>query len=228
MAWGDVGMLVVEIDNQSGRAVFVRGNVAGLPDQHQIPAGTTWPFQVSAVEAGRIYLSFAALSTNAPDGANPHDPDYKTRFEKVELTYKGGNGKANLTAVDFYAIPLMLQTFVHAADQASVPVEQFSLKAEMTGAKLEQALLSAATDPAAASVKINTETVRILSPVKASAAYGSMAPYVTKVVTAAQNIQINGMYYGSPAKDYAYTGKIDATNIALENKLFIGGLVTYE
>ena len=110
-------MLTVEIDNQSGRMVFVQGNVPGLPAAQQVAKGATTQFTVTDVEAGRIFLSFdKALSSSAPDGANPADQDYKTRFEKVEITYKDGNGKANLTAVDFYAIPLMLQTFIHAAD----------------------------------------------------------------------------------------------------------------
>ena len=53
------------------------------------------------------------------------------------------------------------------------------------------------------------------SPVKAPDAYASMAPYVNAVVGGVKTVKIDGMYYGSPAKDYAYTGAIDAANITL-------------
>ena len=209
-------MLTVEIDNQSGRVVFVQGSVSGLPAAQQVAKGASVKFTVTDVEAGRIFLSFdKALSSSAPDGANPADKDYKTRFEKVEITYTGGNGKANLTAVDFYAIPLMLQTFIHAADGVATPVEQFSLSPGSTGAQAETALLAAAADQAKATVKNGAETVRVQSPVKAPDAYPSISSYVNAIVAGVKTFKIGGMYYGAPAKDYDYTGAVDAANITL-------------
>jgi hypothetical protein len=53
-----------------------------------VVGGASTDFALTAAEAGRIYLSLdRALQTDAPDGANPSDPDYRTRFDKVELTY---------------------------------------------------------------------------------------------------------------------------------------------
>ncbi len=133
-----------------------------------------------------------------------------TRFDKIELTYQNGAGMANLTAVDFYAIPFMLQTFIE-----SVPLDQFSLLAGNTGNHLQAAMLAVATNSNDAQIMNGDNFVRILSPVKAPAAYPSMAPYVSSFVTSAASLQIDGEFYGSPAAVYQYTSKVDANNITL-------------
>ena len=217
--------LKVQINNVSGHLVYVKVSSAGIPSQ-QVASGDSYSFDVDNVSAGRIYLSFdqALLSTapDGPDGANEHDPDYKTRFDKVELTYDGntgdgntGKGKANLTAVDFYAIPLMLQTFIHGSDGKDVPVEQLSLKANTTGTQLTQALSGAAIDPAKAMVKNdNNVLVRMLSPAKSPAAYKSMSDYSYYMVT--KTITIKGTFFGKPAKDYNYTGTFSSVSLPLK------------
>lgn len=64
--------------------------------------------------SGRIYISYGSGVTanpgNAynPNFANPSLADYSTRWDKVELDWSGTAGGANLTAQDFFSIPLQL------------------------------------------------------------------------------------------------------------------------
>lgn len=70
--------------------------------------------KLSNFNSGRIYISYGSgLTANAancwsPNFANPGLADYSTRWDKVELTWNGVAGGANLTAQDFFGIPLQL------------------------------------------------------------------------------------------------------------------------
>ena len=86
--------LPVTIKNTSGQTVYVKftGDMTKTftvtPTTATIATGGAATFNVTNISAGRIYLSYGkALSTDAPDGANPTDPDFHTRFDKVELTF---------------------------------------------------------------------------------------------------------------------------------------------
>lgn len=204
----------ITIQNDSGRTAYIQfvGN-----DLQITPTGVqevankgTVSFTLTKISAGRIYVSYdKALSTTAPDGANPTDADYKTRFDKVELTYtEGDGGKANLTTVDFYAIPFEMQTFLTDSTGTKIPIEQFTLKSGTTGANLQSEILKITTDSAAATVSNGTETVRVLSPVKAPSAYTDLQPYANKVVSDKISMTISGTFYGTPSKDYSYTSSI--------------------
>lgn len=204
--------LNVTVINSSAREVFVKftGNnlVVDQPNS-SIAAGQSHSYSLTNVSAGRMYLSFdEALSSNNPDGANPSDPDYLKRFDKVEITYNSG-GKANLTAVDFYAIPLLLQTSI-----ASLYISQYTLDPNTTGNELEQALINVATDSTKTKIWNGTETVRVLSPVKAPTGYPNMNTYVSSTIN--DIININGHYFsGGGVQSYAYTGTIGTNTIAL-------------
>jgi hypothetical protein len=210
---GTGGAMTVTVRNQSGRAAYVKftgSPVTVSPNNTAVASGASADFALTAAEAGRLYISLdRALQSDAPDGANPADPDYRTRFDKVELTYDQG-GKANLTAVDFYGLPLVLETSVQG-----LTVEHLTLAAGQTGQTLAAALTAAAADPNAATVRnaAGTEVVRILSPVKCPAAYARFDSYLAGLDGA--TLDLTGTYYGSPSQTYAYTGAIASDAITL-------------
>lgn len=172
-------------------------------------------FNVAQISAGRIYLSYdKPLSTDAPDGANPGDLDYRTRFDKLELTYSQGvGGKANLTAVDFFAIPLLLETSI----QGTV-IEHLTLAPQQTGSALQIAITGLIA-PAKQNVAVITtakaphEVLRILAPVKAPEAYGSFDNFLDTLPTS--SVDIAGTYFGKISMDYHYTGTIGTKDITL-------------
>lgn len=220
--------LPVTIKNQSGHTVYV--SITG--DQSQpfsvSPATTatinnnaSTTFNVAQLSAGRIYLSYhQALSSNAPDGANPADPDYHTRFDKIELTYnQGSGGKANLTAVDFYAIPLLLETSIEGT-----VIEHLTLATGQTGHGLQKAItdvIGAANEDKAVVKTTSTpvEVARVLSPVKRPAAYGNFDAFLDtlKTTNSAATFDIAGTYFGATSQHYHYKGTFGDTEIKLSN-----------
>lgn len=210
--------LPVTISNQSSATAYIlftgdtTKTFSVTPASATIAAGASAVFNVTNISAGRIYVSYnTALSSNAPDGANPNDPDYNTRFDKVELTYNlGSGGAANLTAVDFYAIPMMLQTSI----QGTV-INQLTLTPGQTGNGVQAALQASVASGQNAPV-VNTKTntfARILSPVKAPAAYGKFDGYLATLGSA--TFTIAGTYFGSTSQSYSYTGSVGTNNITL-------------
>ena len=210
--------LPVTISNQSSATAYIlftgdpTQTFSVTPANASIAAGASATFKVTNISAGRIYVSYGtALSSNAPDGANPNDADYHTRFDKVELTYNGGSGgAANLTAVDFYAIPMMLQTSI----QGTV-INQLTLNPGQTGSAMQTALLGAVAAGQAAPV-VNTHAgtfARMLSPVKAPTAYGRFDAYLGTLSNA--TFTIAGTFFGSTSQSYNYTGSVGPNNITL-------------
>jgi subtilisin-like proprotein convertase family protein len=69
---------------------------------------------------GRIFISLGSALKSASAGTawnpnfnNPSLPDYNTRWDKIEITYATGlpSGGANLSATDFFSIPLQINTY---------------------------------------------------------------------------------------------------------------------
>lgn len=82
--WYDVSSLTkgVEITSFSGRIYFCIGD--------------TWQPQHSAYEPGQAVT----------------DPNFFVRYDKIEITFTGSpNDVANLTSIDYWAIPLTLKTY---------------------------------------------------------------------------------------------------------------------
>ena len=208
--------LTVTVVNKSERTAYVKFTGESLsvtPNNVSIGGkGGSKTFSLVSAKAGRIYVSFdQALSSNEPDGANTGDGDFRTRFDKVELTYENGGGKANLTAVDFYAIPMMLETSIEGTT-----IEHLTLADNMTGTLIQSALTGVMTDSSSAVIKNEkgTETVRILSPVKRPGAYPGFDAHLQKLP--GSELAISGIYYAKPARTYAYTGSISADSITLK------------
>ncbi len=210
--------LPVTIQNNSGQTLYVKftGNsMAVSPNTGQIASGSSASFNVTTVSAGRIYLSYGtALHSDAPDGANPSDPDYYTRFDKVELSYtQGAGGNANLTAVDFYAIPLVLETSIQ-----STTIDHLTFANGKSGNDLQTALTAAVASGQTAPV-INTTAgtfARLLSPVKAPAAYASFDAFLA-TLTSPTTFTIAGTFFGTPSESYDYTGSMASDTITLTN-----------
>lgn len=215
------GGLPVTIQNNSSQLVYVL--VTGDPTQPfvvsptttTIAAGSSATIQVTSISTGRIYLSYgAAINGTAPDGANSGDTNYHTRFDKLEFTYSAGAGKANLTAVDFYAIPLMLQTSIEGT-----VIQQLTLAQGKTGSGLQSAITNLIPAASQSLAVVNTTTggvARVLSPVKRPAAYGRFDPFLVWLENAA-TFTIAGTFYGTPSQAYNYTGTFGDKEITLGN-----------
>ena len=70
---------------------------------------------VTEFTKGRVFVSLGTGLTSAtaangyaPNYLNPNLPDFTTRMDKYEIYYKAGAGDANLSAADFFGIPLQL------------------------------------------------------------------------------------------------------------------------
>jgi Beta-1,3-glucanase len=79
--------------------------------------------KLTSFRGGRVFISLgsALMSASAgtawnPNFNNPSLPDYNTRWDKVEITYATGlpSGGANLSAQDFFSIPLQINTYTAA------------------------------------------------------------------------------------------------------------------
>lgn len=211
---GSPKALTVTILNKSGRTAYIRftGNPLTVDKNNvSIVNDGSADFSLDSVKSGRIYVSYdTALSSDAPDGANPGDADYRTRFDKVELTY-GDGGKANLTAVDFYSIPMILETSIQGTT-----IEHLTLAGNTTGKMVEAALAGILADASAAVIKggkSGTEIVRILSPVKSPGAYEGFDAFLSTLDKA--TFTIAGIFYGTPSRSYSYAGSLSAGAINL-------------
>lgn len=213
--------MTIEIKNESGRTAYLlfSGNNLGITpgSTGTLADGASSTFDLTSVSAGRLHVSLdKALNSSTPDFMNPNDPDYTTRFDKIELSYNSG-GAANLTSVDFYAIPFSLQSFIKdSSTQEEITIQQNTLKSGGTGNDLETALISVISDEDKARIKdANGNLLRILSPVKVPGGYESMQSYVDAVVKAAYSFTIKGTYFGNPSESYDYSGTVSSDHIKL-------------
>jgi hypothetical protein len=70
--------------------------------------------KITSFPAGKIYISLKGpLSSEFPNFNNPSLPDYNLRWDKIEITLIPGNPSscANLSAQDFFSVPLRIDTF---------------------------------------------------------------------------------------------------------------------
>lgn len=215
-SFSSIAMDVI-LKNQSGETAYIKFTenpngtnpvpASGVtPNQATINNNEEKKFALNSIAGGRMYVSFdKELSTDAPDGANPADTDYYTRFDKIEITYNATGGKTNLTAVDFYAIPMLLETSI----QGTV-IDHLTLSDNKSGNDVVAAIKKIITndDPI-----VNSKFVRILSPAKDSGGYTGFDDYL-KIVDGA-TLTISGTYFGNPAVNYNYTGTIGDKDITL-------------
>jgi Beta-1,3-glucanase len=123
--------LSVNLVNKSGvdpSQVFIMFGAAPLQARATINGASNTPIargvsyalatikdiKITSFPAGKIYVSLKGpLSSEFPNFNNPSLPDYNLRWDKVEITLIPGNPTscANLSAQDFFSVPLRIDTF---------------------------------------------------------------------------------------------------------------------
>lgn len=187
----------VQIVNNSGQSAtniyLMLDN--GSSSDGQLPNDTSVPlsqianatFSLGSISAGRLYISFGASVNNA------EPPQAPTRYDKIEFS---NPGVANLTAVDFFAIPFDMT----ALDSSGAATGQSLTYRCHTSTILPQ--LQAIGAPA--EVDSGGQFVRFLSPQLSPPSYSSMAQYVQSM--AGQTITVSDGYFGTPYQTINYTG----------------------
>lgn len=70
--------------------------------------------------SGRIYIAYGTTWSVQYAGYEPAqavtDPNFFLRYDKVEMTFNGSaSDVANLTSIDYWSIPISLNTYIHGA-----------------------------------------------------------------------------------------------------------------
>ncbi len=146
-------------------------------------------FPLTTISAGRIFFSFGSSVNNA------EPPAARIRYDKVELTYPG---VANLTAVDFFAIPFRLQTLnargrVQRTLGYSAPTNTI-VKALLRIRGASRALIKTA----------GGQFARVLSPQLSPTSFPSFRPYVDSL--AGRRVVVRGAFFGTPFQTFTYAG----------------------
>lgn len=167
---------------------------------------------------GRVYFSLGAplVGTGDPEFINSSVQNYYTRFDKMELTFSqtDRSGVADLTAIDFFAIPLAVKTY-SAATASGTPLQTLTFRQP---ADTITSYLAALTnsDPAVLLKDQQGKFLRVLGPSKAQdGKYPSFAPYLDSVRAAGQSTHITGLYSHLPdsvrttTQNYDFTATFD-------------------
>jgi hypothetical protein len=165
-------------------------------------------FSLGAISGARLYFSYGApVKDNEPPAA-------PTRYDKIELT---NPGVADLTAVDFFAIPFNMQSL----DSGGATVGD-AVGYRCYTSTIVQKLREVGP---AAEVTNGGQFVRFLSPQLASeGSYPSLAPYIESM--AGQTIEVNDTFAkeGEEAKQLSYKGTFEADGtITLNGTITTGG-----
>lgn len=192
-------LIHVQISNRTGRAdrgIYVMLD-GGSSSDGRLPNDV--PIRLSAIEkggftldglgGGRIYFSFGSPVTNA------EPPLSRIRYDKVELSYPG---VANLTAVDFFAIPFKLQTL----NRAGGTLGQLGFTAPTN--TIVRSLLAIPGARRALVRNAGGAFVRFLSPQLSPSSYPGFAPYIGSL--ARQRVTVRGAFFGTPFQTFAYSG----------------------
>jgi hypothetical protein len=150
-----------------------------------------------------------------PNFSNPSLPDYNTRWDKVEITYSPGDpgSGANLSATDFFSVPLQLNTFATA--NPDTPSTTLTWRAPTATTFSRLADLSGGNTVAVARGSNGLKTqgygqvVRIISPstVANPSVYSSFAPYVDFVKSQELMTLIRGSH--SASRSYSFKAVVD-------------------
>jgi hypothetical protein len=218
--------------------------LVGSIGQTQLRPGKSYSFeQVMASggvslyysHSGRICISLGAPLTTpsaangyAPNFANPSLGDYSTRWDKAEITYNGssgGSGGINLSAQDFFSIPMQIK----AAGQKTLGIRQSTAKVmQGLGALSKFAQINAdGTFPQGALAVGSTgvavpgasqPVIRIISPgtvtpfANGSTVYPSLAKYVSFVAgSPATTVSGNN----GAGQSYRFVATISANTLTL-------------
>ena len=142
------------------------------------------------VSAGRLYFGLGKGVTN-------HEPPTsRTRFDKVELTTTA-HGVANLTSVDFFGIPLRLDTYAG---------KRLGTATEPRGDVMVKALQRIRGSRRALVRDKRGRFLRYLAPGLAPRAYPSFTRYLKSMV--GKRLRITSAFSGTPFTVMDYTGTL--------------------
>lgn len=150
---------------------------------------TNQSFELGNINAGRLFVSYDAPVTAA------EPPTYPVRNDKIEFT---NPGKANLTSVDFFGIPIDIQTL----DANGNVLESLAFQCHTS--TIQPALLANQGGPAAQILTGAGAFSRILSPQLAPTAYPQMTGYLNFM--AGKTIQLQSKFFGTPYQTTNYSG----------------------
>ncbi len=153
---------------------------------------TNSTFSIGTISSGRLFVSYGGPYTVKEDGL-----EAPTRYDKIEFT---NPGVADLTAVDFFAIPFDLQAF-----DASGAAVGSALTYRCNTATILEKLRAFA--PGAEVRSPSGQFLRFLAPKNAPASYPSMEPYVKSM--AGQTIEVEDEYANAkypPSVNVKYSG----------------------
>lgn len=148
---------------------------------------------------GRIYFSLGAplpVSPGDPEPVNPQIPSWGVRFDKVEISYDLADpgSVADLTSIDYFGIPLALQTF---APSGATPLQALTFTQPTNTVSAALALL-AGNSPQVLLTTSSGSYLRVLGPKLAPAGtYPSLQSYVTQFSTAGGLATIEDLYSGA-------------------------------
>jgi len=202
---GPAFALSVQIVNSSGQSpqsiylMLDKGSSSDGQLQDDVPKRLSElsgsKFSITSIEAGRLYVSYGAPVKNNEPPAAP------TRYDKVELT---DPGVANLTAVDFFAIPFDMQSL----DSSGATVGDALVYRCHTSTILSHLRTLAP----AAEVTDAGQFARLLSPQLSPQlsppSYRSMAPYLASMT--GKRIEVNDTFNGKPVQAVSYSGTFEA------------------
>jgi hypothetical protein len=155
--------------------------------------------------SGRMYVSYEGPYNEHEDGL-----EAPTRYDKIELTT---GGVADVTAVDFFAIPFDLE----ALNSIGAPVG-----AALTYRCYTSTILSKLRELApSAEVMSGGQFLRFLAPKNAWSSYPSMEPYVKSM--AGQRIEVEDIYANAehpPAVNIKYSGTFESNGSITLNGTF--------
>lgn len=191
--------LNVQIVNESGKSpddIYLLLHNGSSTDG-QLPAETpvklsalpTSTFALGNITAGRLFVSYDQPVTAA------EPPTYPVRNDKIEFT---NPGKANLTSVDFFGIPMDIQTL----DASGNVLESLAFKCHTS--TIQPALLANQGGAAAQILTGAGAFSRILSPQLAPTAYPQMTAYLNFM--AGKTIQLQSKFFGTPYQTTNYSG----------------------
>lgn len=151
-------------------------------------------FLLGDITAGRLFVSYG-------QGVGPAEPmDYPVRNDKIEFT---NPGVVNLTSVDFYGIPIDVQTL----DSNANVLESLAFRCHTDTILPKLQAIAGVTG-----AQINTATgsfSRFLSPqISPPASYPQMTGYLASM--AGRTITVNSTFFGNPLQTTNYTGTFGA------------------
>ncbi|HEU4679957.1 MAG TPA: proprotein convertase P-domain-containing protein, partial [Terrimicrobiaceae bacterium] len=184
--------------------------------------------RLTTFRAGRLFISYGAPFTSASPGTawnpnfnNPSLPDYNMRWDKIEITYDVGlrAGGANLSATDFFSIPLQINTFT--AGNPNSPLTTLTWTAPTATVFSSIAALSGgnATAVLTGSNGLQTQNygqvLRVVRPatVPNPAVYASFNPYINFVRSGNISTPMVGSFNDS--QSFNLTAIVDASGLVM-------------